>query len=55
MLPAFVLAQNVSVSGHIKSASDNESLSSVSVTVKGSSSGTFTDPKGNFKLSKLIF
>lgn len=50
MLPAFVLAQNVSVSGHIKSASDNESLSSVSVTVKGSSSGTFTDPKGNFKL-----
>jgi outer membrane receptor for ferrienterochelin and colicin len=50
MLPAVVLAQNITVSGHIKSGNDNESLASVSVTVKGSSIGTFTDPKGNFKV-----
>lgn len=51
MLPALVMAQSVTISGHIKAAGDGESLASVSITVKNSSVGTFTDPKGNFKLN----
>lgn len=50
MLPAIVLAQNVAVSGNVKGASESESLASVSVTVKGTTLGTFTGPKGDFKL-----
>lgn len=51
MLPAIVNAQNVTISGNVKSATGSETLSSVSVTLKGSTSGTFTDNKGNFTLS----
>jgi len=46
MLPAVVNAQNVVITGTVKNASGGESLGSVSVTLKGSSVGTFTDPKG---------
>ena len=51
MLPAIVNAQNVTISGSVQSASGGEALGSVSVTLKGSSSGTFTDSKGNFRLN----
>jgi outer membrane receptor protein involved in Fe transport len=51
MLPAIVNAQNVTVSGSVQNAVGGEVLGSVSVTLKGSSNGTFTDAKGNFKLS----
>ena len=51
MLPAIVNAQNVTISGNVKSATGSETLSSVSVTLKGGTSGTFTDNKGNFTLS----
>src|SRR5205814_6544570 len=34
-----------------KNSVSKESVSAVSITVKGSGSGTFTDDKGNFKLS----
>ena len=51
MLPAIVNAQNVTISGNVKSAAGAETLSSVSVTLKGSTSGTFTDNKGNFTLN----
>jgi outer membrane receptor protein involved in Fe transport len=39
------------VTGNVKNSNNAESLASVSVTLKGSSQGTFTDNKGNFKLS----
>jgi len=39
------------VTGTVKNSTSSESLSAVSVTVKGGSAGTFTDDKGNFKLS----
>jgi outer membrane receptor protein involved in Fe transport len=51
MLPAIVNAQNVIITGNVKSAIGGESLGSVSVTLKGNSNGTFTDNKGNFRLS----
>jgi len=47
-----VFAQNNNlITGSIKNSKSNESVAAVSVTVKGSSVGTFTDDKGNFKLS----
>lgn len=51
MLPAIVHAQNLTISGNVKSATGSETLGSVSVTLKGSTTGTFTDNKGNFKLN----
>jgi outer membrane receptor protein involved in Fe transport len=44
-------AQNVTISGNVKSSNSKENAAAVSVTVKGSTSGTFTDEKGNFNLS----
>ena len=45
-------AQNASsVSGSVKNASTSETVAAVSVTLKGNNSGTYTDDKGNFKLT----
>jgi outer membrane receptor for ferrienterochelin and colicin len=44
-------AQITTISGSVKNSGSNESVSAVSITVKGSGSGTFTDDKGNFKLN----
>ncbi|MBS1756299.1 MAG: TonB-dependent receptor [Bacteroidetes bacterium] len=44
-------SQNVSISGNVKNSVSKENVSAVSVTVKGSDEGTYTDDKGNFKLS----
>jgi outer membrane receptor protein involved in Fe transport len=46
------IAQNNNViTGTIKSDANNESLSAISVLLKGSTNGTYTDEKGYFKLS----
>jgi len=51
-----VNAQSAStISGTVKNANTSETLSSVTVTVKGGTAGTFTDDKGNFKLSVTKF
>jgi|YelNatPaOPRAMG01_1025707.scaffolds.fasta_scaffold02148_12 outer membrane receptor protein involved in Fe transport len=39
------------VSGVIKNANNNETVSSVSVTIKGGTSGAYTDEKGYFKFT----
>ena len=47
-------AQNsTTVSGSVKNAKSKEVVSAVSVTVKGSSVGTFTDDKGAFRFSSI--
>ncbi len=47
-----VNAQSAStITGTVKNSNSSESLSAVTVTVKGGNAGTFTDDKGNFKLS----
>ena len=47
-------AQNSTiVSGSVKNAKSKELVSAVSVTVKGSSVGTFTDDKGTFRFSSI--
>jgi outer membrane receptor protein involved in Fe transport len=45
------LAQNVTLTGTAKNASNNENISAVSVTVKDTDFGTFTNDKGSFRLS----
>jgi len=48
-------AQTNSVSGTVKNAATGESVSAVSVTIKGTTSGTFTDDKGSFKINVAKF
>ncbi len=44
-------AQNVTISGNVRNSNTQENVSAVSVTIKGSSTGTFTDDKGNFSIT----
>jgi outer membrane receptor protein involved in Fe transport len=44
-------SQAVTLSGSVRNKTNAESVPSVSVTVRGSSTGTFTDENGNFKLT----
>ena len=45
-------AQNAgTITGTVKNSSSSETLSAVTVSVKGGNAGTFTDDKGNFKLN----
>ncbi|MES1220179.1 MAG: TonB-dependent receptor [Bacteroidota bacterium] len=46
-----ILAQTTTVSGTVRNSNTKDALPSVSVVVKGGSLGTFTDEKGNFKIS----
>lgn len=48
-LPSF--AQNVVLSGNIKNVITKEVIPSVSVEIKGTPSGTFSDDKGNFRIN----
>lgn len=43
--------QSVTISGKITNATTKEGVGSVSVTVKGSGEGTYSDPNGDFKLT----
>lgn len=45
------LAQNITISGTVQNNSTKEKLPAVSVSIKGTSQGTYTDDKGNFKLT----
>ena len=44
-------AQSVIINGNVRSSVDKEFVPAASITIKGGTSGTFTDSKGNFKLS----
>src|SRR6476646_5083453 len=45
-------AQNLTaVSGNVKNSGTKESIAAVSVMVKGSSAGAYTDDRGNFKFT----
>ncbi len=47
----FAYAQNVTISGNVKNSVTSENASAVSVTVKGTSVGTYTNDKGNFSIN----
>ena len=48
---ASAYAQNVTISGNVKNTASTENAAAVSVTIKGTDAGTFTDEKGNFSLT----
>jgi outer membrane receptor protein involved in Fe transport len=45
------ISQNTVITGNIKNGNTGDMIPAVSVTVKGSGAGTYTDEKGNFKLT----
>jgi len=51
VLSIAAFAQNVTVSGNVRNSNTKEGAGAVSITVKGADNGTFTDDKGNFKVS----
>ena len=54
MVNAFTIAaiaQAVTIKGTVKDATTKGTISAVSVVIKGTSIGTYTDDKGNFTLS----
>lgn len=51
MLPALVFAQNAVIFGKVKNESTKDQVSAVSVTIKESNLGTFTDENGNFRIN----
>ncbi|RYY40811.1 MAG: TonB-dependent receptor [Chitinophagaceae bacterium] len=51
MFSLSVMAQNVTLSGKVKSNSSRENVPAVSITVKGGSQGAYTDDNGNFRLT----
>ena len=48
-LPA--LAQTVTISGTVRNSTSKEGVQAVSIVIKGTSSGTYTDDKGAFSIS----
>jgi hypothetical protein len=44
-------AQNAVISGKVRNSVNNETVSAVSVIVKGTSTGTYTKTNGNFEIS----
>lgn len=51
ILCSFSLSAQTVVSGSVKNSKSKESVAAVSVTVKGGTTGTYTDDKGNFKFT----
>jgi outer membrane receptor protein involved in Fe transport len=50
-LPLALLAQTITIRGNVRNSSTRESVPAVSVILKGTKNGTFTDDKGNFRLT----
>lgn len=54
LLPVVVRAQlNNTISGNVKSSEENQNIPAVSIIIKGTDLGTYTDDRGNFKISNL--
>lgn len=51
LLTSSAFSQNIVISGNVKNATTKEIVPSVSVEIKGTDAGTFTDDKGNFSIS----
>jgi len=51
ILSIAAFAQNVTITGNVRNSNTKEGAGAVSITVKGAETGTFTDDKGNFKLT----
>ena len=45
------LAQTVTISGTVRNSTSKEGVPAVSIAIKGTSTGTYTDDKGAFSIS----
>ena len=45
------IAQSTTITGNVRSATEKAGIAAVSVSVKGTSQGTFTNDKGNFSIT----
>ncbi|HTE12425.1 MAG TPA: TonB-dependent receptor [Chitinophagaceae bacterium] len=53
MLNFTAAAQTITITGNVKNSGNKDAVPAVSVTVKGSPAGTFTNEKGDFKLTTV--
>jgi hypothetical protein len=44
------ISQDITLKGYVKNASTNEPVPALSIYIKGTPQGTFTDDKGNFTI-----
>ncbi|MFZ4058713.1 MAG: TonB-dependent receptor [Ferruginibacter sp.] len=51
VLTIAAFAQNITINGSVENSASKEKVAAVSITVKGGDQGTFTDDRGNFKLT----
>lgn len=51
MFSATAIAQSVTISGTVKNATSKDGVPAVSVTIKGTSQGTYTNDKGEFSIT----
>ncbi len=51
MITIAAFAQNVTINGNVRNSSSKEGSGAVSISIKGTDIGTFTDDKGNFKIT----
>lgn len=51
LLPALSQGQNITVTGNVRNADTKESVPAASVELKGRTAGTFTDERGNFRIT----
>lgn len=49
--PIMTFAQGQAVTGTVRNAQNKESVGAASITIKGTTIGTFTDDKGNFRIN----
>lgn len=54
LLPSFVIAQQITLKGNVIDNDSNESLSGVTLLIKGTSLGTSTDFDGNFTIISKV-
>jgi len=50
-ITVFAFAQSTTITGNAENSVSKEKVPAVSVTIKGATAGTFTDDKGNFKIT----
>lgn len=51
LLSIAAIAQSITIKGNIKNAISNETVAAVSIIVKGTPEGTYSDDRGNFSLT----
>ncbi len=53
MCVSVMAQQSTTITGSVKNGKSKEAISAVSVTIKGGTTGTFTDDKGNFRFTTV--